>query len=527
MSARATKVYPFLLALIPTLNFAANNPDQYATGDLFFLLAVTLAVCGIVYALAVLALRGRAAPGAAALVTLLFVGGIFGYRRAANLVTHDPAQAPHLLLVSGWLLLLVLLVWLLRRRERVLDGIGRFLTLMGALLVAWSAVKIVRGRLQGESMVAASSVARELAAPIEGPAAPAGPRRDIYLIVVDEYANGDVLRERFGYDNRPFEDSLRALGFHVPRLVRSNYLHTLLSLPSMLSSAHLVGLKGDLGTETRHQRVPNYLLHHSRVPRYLQQRGYEFVFFPSDWWYSTREYPGADSVFRAFRGFDFMRAMTLGELQRTVRGATVLSYFDRTHRWEAEHTLRSLDAVARLAGTGARPRFVFAHILKPHEPYVFDRECRVLPRQREDDYARLYIEQVQCVNRLLLATVRRIQAQSKVPPVILIQGDHGSKMLHAIAYDTPQEVPPQAARERFGAFGAYYLPGGGAEAFGDTVTVVNVLGNVLRHYFGAHLPPAGDEQYISPAMSPYNFLRVDGRWLTGNAPGGSKSRAGG
>ncbi|HEY7614450.1 MAG TPA: sulfatase-like hydrolase/transferase [Gemmatimonadales bacterium] len=527
MIARVTKVYPFLIALIPTLNFAANNPDQYAMGDLAFLIATTLAACGVVYALAALALRGRAAPGMAAFVTLLFVGGLFGYRRAANLLTGNPAHPPHLLMIAGGLTLMALLVWLLRRRELVLDGIGRFLTLMSALLVTWSAVKIVRGWRQGEAMVAESSVARELAQPIEGPAEPSGPRRDIYLIVVDEYANSDVLRERFGFDNRPFEDSLRSLGFTLPRLVRSNYLHTLLSLPSLLNSAHLTGLKHDLGTTTRHQRVPNYLLHQSRVPRYLQARGYEFDFFPSDWWYSTRGYPGADSVFRAFQGFDFMRAMGDGELQRTVRGATILSYFDRTHHWEAEHVTRSLDAVGDLAGTGSRPRFVFAHILKPHEPYVFDRECRVLPRQREDDYARLYIGQLQCVNRLLLATVRRIQAGSRVPPVILLQGDHGSKMLHAIGYSTPQEVPPQAARERFGAFGAYYLPDGGEEAFRDTVTVVNVLGNVLRYYFGAHLPPAGDEQYISPAMSPYNFLRVDGRWLTGNAPEGPKSRAGG
>jgi hypothetical protein len=527
MIARVTKAYPFLIALIPTLNFAANNPDQYALSELVFLVAVTLAACGVIYALAALALRGRAAPGLAAFVTLLFIGGIFGYRRLAGTLTGNPAHPPHLVLVPACLALIALLVWLVRRRERLLDGLGRFLTLMSALLVAWSAFKIGRGWIQGESMVAESSLARELAQPIEGPAEPVGPRRDIYLIVVDEYANSNVLRERFGYDNRPFEDSLRALGFHLPRLVRSNYLHTLLSLPSMLNSAHLTGLERDLGKKTRHPRLPNHLLARSRVPPYLQQRGYEFVFFPSDWWHSTRANPEADSVFRAFQGFDFMRAMGNGELQRTVRGATVLSYFDRTHHWEAEHVLRTLDAVAGLAGKGSRPRFVFAHVLKPHEPYVFDSECRVLPRQREDDYERLYIGQLQCVNRLLLATVGKILAESPVPPVILIQGDHGSKQLHAIGYATPEQVPAPAARERFGAFGAYYLPAGGAEAFGDTVTVVNVLGNVLRHYFGAHLPRAADEQYISPALFPYNFLRVDGQWLTGNRPAGPKSRSGG
>ena len=32
-----------------------------------------------------------------------------------------------------------------------------------------------------------------------------GPRRDVYLIILDEYANSSVLRERFGFDNRQFE----------------------------------------------------------------------------------------------------------------------------------------------------------------------------------------------------------------------------------------------------------------------------------------------------------------------------------
>jgi hypothetical protein len=219
--------------------------------------------------------------------------------------------------------------------------------------------------------------------------------------------------------------------------------------------------------------------------------------------------------------------MTAGELERTVRGITILSYFDRSHHWEAEHVRRTLDAVAHLAGSDTTPRFVFAHLIKPHDPYVFDSECGVLARHKEDDHVGPYIDQVQCMNRLLLATVRRILAQSAVPPIIILQGDHGTKLLHAPGYPTPEEVPPTAARERFGAFGAYYLPRGGEQDFGDTVTVVNVMGNVLRHYFGAHLPRAGDEQYISPADFPFDFRRVDARWLARDLPSGSKARSGG
>jgi hypothetical protein len=173
-----------------------------------------------------------------------------------------------------------------------------------------------------------------------------------------------------------------------------------------------------------------------------------------------------------------------------------------------------------------KPAFVFAHILKPHDPYVFDRQCGTLGRQKEVDDVAPYIQQLQCVNRLLLATVHQILRASEVPPIIVLQGDHGTSLLGATGYPHAGEVPPAAARERFGAFGAYYLPAGGAAAFGDTVTVVNVLGNVLRYYFGAHLPRAGDEQYISPANFPYAFRRVDARWLAGDDTAGPQLRAG-
>jgi hypothetical protein len=335
-----------------------------------------------------------------------------------------------------------------------------------------------------------------------------------------------VLRERFGYDNRPFEDSLRALGFHLPRLVRSNYAHTLLSLPSMLNSAHLAGLERELGPKSKHPALPNYLLEHNRVAPYLEARGYRYVFFPSQWWYSTSGSSVADAEFRPWTGFDLMRAISGGELQRRVGGASVLRYFNRDHRWEADHVRRTLGGLAAVPRAGG-PVFAFAHILKPHVPYVFDRECRTLGRKKKEvDDVAPYLEQLECVNRLLLDTVHEILRASEVPPIIILQGDHGTQLLRATEYLRAGEVPPAAARERFGAFGAYYLPDGGAAAFGDTVTVVNVLGNVLRHYFGAHLPRAGDQQYISPAAFPYAFRRVDARWLAGDDSAEPELRAG-
>jgi hypothetical protein len=520
-----TKAYPFLLAFVPVLYFAANNKGQFEPGALALMLGIALAGCGLVYALAALATARRGPAAWPPFVAMLAVAWFYSYPVLATKLSGGAAHVPHAIVISAGLVLSAALMWWIRRRARLLEGMGRFLTLMGALLVGWSTIQIGADRFRGRRAIAHSALARELARPIEGPVSPSQPRRDIYLIVLDEYANAEVLRERFGYDNRPFEDSLRALGFHVPRLVRSNYLHTLLSLPSMLNSAHLDGLEYELGPKSGDPALPNYLLEHNRVAPYLEAQGYRYVFFPSQWWPSTSGSSLADAEFRPWSGFDFTRAMSGGEVQRTLRGLSVLRYLDPDHRWEADHVRRTLEGLAAVPGSGG-PAFAFAHILKPHDPYVFDRQCGTLRREKEVDEVAPYLEQLECVNRLVLATVHKILRASEVPPIIMLQGDHGTELLGATAYPRAGEVPAAAARERFGAFGAYYLPDGGAAAFGDTVTVVNVLGNVLRYYFGAHLPRAGDEQYISPSGSPYAFRRVDGRWLAGDDSAAPVFRAG-
>ena len=273
----------------------------------------------------------------------------------AQRVTPDASAPPHLLLIPVGLILSAALVWWVSRRPALLDGMGRFCTLMGILLVAWSGTMILRGWLQGRSAIERSALVRELAQPIDGPAAVEEPKRDIYLIVLDEYANSAVMRERLGFDNRPFEDSLRALGFYLPTLVRSNYAHTLLSLPSMLNTAHLTRLEREVGPHTKHPALPNYILRHSRVASYLEARGYRYVFFPSQWWYSTSDVATADDEFHAWSGFDLTRMMTAGELQRTVRGRSVLAYLDPDHRWEAAHVRRSLEGSPTFLRCGSPP----------------------------------------------------------------------------------------------------------------------------------------------------------------------------
>jgi hypothetical protein len=91
----------------------------------------------------------------------------------------------------------------------------------------------------------------------------------------------------------------------------------------------------------------------------------------------------------------------------------------------------------------------------------------------------------------------------------VIQGDHGTNLLRYSSAPSAQAVTAAQARERFGAFGAYYMPAGGAGLFRDTVTIVNVFQKVLSHYFAAQLQPAADELYVSLERTPYLFRSVD------------------
>ena len=59
-----------------------------------------------------------------------------------------------------------------------------------------------------------------------------------------------------------------------------------------------------------------------------------------------------------------------------------------------------------------------------------------------------------------------------------------------------------------GVFSAYRLPGVDPSSVSDSITPVNVMRLVLRHYFGADLPPVEDISYWSSETHPLQFDRI-------------------
>jgi hypothetical protein len=403
-------------------------------------------------------------------------------------------------------------------RAWVLHIAAAFLTNAYAVLGAWLVLDIGHDQWSGRRAVARSALVRDLQQPIRThwPSGARAPQRDIYIIVLDEYANGAALRSILDFDNSEFEDSLRALGFYVPPFVRSNYTQTSVSLAAFLNAAHVNRLRDEVG-KRNDAKIVNYLVDENRTARYLRARGYRYVFFPSSWWFATRGSSLADSTVRVGPRFDLGRELSRTDFRRVLWHNSMLWWFYRTQRGD-DTMVRDTFLAFSLLPTDSRPVFGFAHVISPHVPYVLDARCRA----REHEYSRSrdgYVGQLRCVNRLVLGTVNELLRRSEIAPVIVLQGDHGTAFLDYAGVRDARSVNLQAAGERFSAFGAYYLPDRGRSVFGDTVAVVDVLAHVLRTYAGADLPQVPDEQYVSIDRAPFDMYRVHPEWPSEGSAG--------
>jgi hypothetical protein len=146
------------------------------------------------------------------------------------------------------------------------------------------------------------------------------------------------------------------------------------------------------------------------------------------------------------------------------------------------------------------PKFVYAHILIPHPPFVFSRSGVNIDFPGNDgatpvgptpkDYATGYRNQLDYINYRILPIVKEIQANSKNPPIIILQGDHG--------------VDPR----RSFILNAYYLPEGGTAGLYPEITPVNTFRYILNEYFQGNYDLLSDVNYASKDATPFDFSVV-------------------
>jgi hypothetical protein len=344
---------------------------------------------------------------------------------------------------------------------------------------------------------------------------------DIYYIILDAYGRADSLREFYGYDNTPFVRELEKRGFYVTRQSHANYAQTGYCLPASLNMCYLDSLISPRSPADDRFEMLRRRIDDNAVAGYLRGQGYHYV----DIWTGAAitRVDTADLTLdneaipppTSFAGEVFsLSALGAGPATPQMRISNAVDYDQ--HRGFIRTAFHNLPTVAPLP----YPKFVFAHILAPHPPFVFgprgepvdppypynDADGSQLMRMHKitrQDYKRGYIDQLQYINKRVLEAVDGIIRQSRRPPIIIVQGDHGSRL--NVDWESQARTD---LREPFSILNAYLVPPRVRRNLYDTITPVNSFRVLFNSLFGASYPLLPDRSYFATVDRPLDFVDV-------------------
>jgi hypothetical protein len=511
--AGAPPVFLPLLASYPVLYLATANPGQASWATVGGAMLAAILIAMVVYALLRAVARSATSAGVA---TVLLVVMFFSYGQvvswidtlmvALRLGDHqtpnilDSAPGARRAIALVWAALGLLGAWLIARAAWADKAeLRKAMTFAALLLLAFAAVSTLRqpdtSRVQAENVAA------------RGPAGQASGATDpdVYFIVLDGYARQDVLAKYYRFDNSPFLDGLRKRGFGIAERSSSNYNWTFLSLASTLNLGYLQDLfPGSFQPASTDRAVLYEGIRNSLTSRFLRERGYRIVHFQSTWG-ATAVNPYADREMRC----EF--SMYGNEFVRTLVEASWLGAFHSKAGTDlAGCHLANFKALGAM-GQESGPKFVFAHFILPHHPYLFDRDGNVLrnavisnqfefQKRLWEDRAS-YVSQLEFTNKKVLEAVDGILAGSSTPPIIVIESDHGPGLAAGISSGEHYAL-------RFANLGAYHLPGAPDGLIPQDGTAVNQFRRILSHYFDAKLEPLPDRHFVSSYGKPYAFREM-------------------
>lgn len=314
---------------------------------------------------------------------------------------------------------------------------------------------------------------------------------DVYYIILDSYSRGDALKSDFQLDNQQFLHQLNEMGFYVADCAMSNYGTTRFSLSSSLNMNYLPVMAPELTADTGTPKFVT-LIKHGIIRQLFEKAGYQIVAFETGYtwteWYDADQYltPGSSNLF-----LNQLKPL-INLFSRTTALKIIYDSKGFTHKFPYDErvnqvffALEQLRTLPSIPG----PKFVFAHIPVPHSPYIFAPDGSILTDPgywskdgdpiNQDYYKKGYSSQVEFISRSILPILQEIISSSKVPPMIILQGDHGMTGKHRLAILNAYYVPPLLNDQLYRA-----------------ISPVNSFRLISNYLWGTDLPLLKDAGYM-------------------------------
>ncbi len=223
-------ITPLLAALYPFTYFLSANLTQFRVGEIWrtlLLLIATSVVIGLFFRLVWRDWSKSAMAGASLILIFLTYGHWFQWIKGTF-----PTFARTFLWFPLAVGFIALILWAIWRSNRDLSGMVAITNLILFALTIISLVPIT-------SYLISINQDQILTNEPPNPQNPTGTVPDVFLIVLDEYTRSDMLLQKDEFDNSGFLRELDELGFVTIPCSQPNYLHTDLSMYTMLNLDYL------------------------------------------------------------------------------------------------------------------------------------------------------------------------------------------------------------------------------------------------------------------------------------------------
>jgi hypothetical protein len=410
----------------------------------------------------------------------------------------------HRILGPTWFILFLILSWMVIAERISFHKMTAALNAASLVLIILPLLQI--GQYEFHANTAPLRSGASASSSIELSLPPGKTAPDIYYIILDAYSRDDVLQEDFDLDNERFLSRLNDLGFFVARCSQSNYAQTQLSLASSLNMDYLSDLGEAFVPGNTSRAGVDELIHHSAVRRALEDLGYRTVAFETGFKYTQIEdadlylAPRAGALEKLHMGgglsdFDVMFISSTAGLMVSDGIITMPKIlqpdFENPRRIHRERVLYVFDQLSKLPDLEG-PKFVFAHLVIPHPPYVFGPQGEFTDYDRDEVAG--YRDQVTYLNKVIIPLVEGIVSRSSKDPIIVIQADHGGI-----------GTPPI---KRTKILNAYHLPGMDENQLDSHQSPVNTFRLIFNHYFEGSFPLLQNLSYFSGYKRPYDYTLI-------------------
>ncbi len=506
----------------PIFSLYVTNRNQIPTFAILrsslFILGLSLVVFLVVFLLVRDFLK-------AALLTSVFniLFNSYGhiYQAIDQISLNGISLARHSVLTVFWIAIGAAAVTLILKFHENIDTITQMFNLVGGFLLVIVLSQFVIAKINGDVFAVENKLVEKAMSTNESQQGDESDP-DIYYIIVDAYTSNDILMDKLGYDNSAIVSDLESQGFEVFTDARSNYDKTFYSLVSSLNMDYLdqFGVSAEMQDFDHLMPKIRDLYPHSRVREIFEGRGYSTIafhmkapwanFYDADIFYVLEEIVPYNDRLETLLFHDLYLKTTwvrflfdTGNIKKVapiLKSPALIYWIDPNNYGKAikediryleyqqnRYSLDTLQAIPKIPGK----KFVYAHLMTTHSSFVFNEDGSYKVEADESNAA--YVEQIRFLNKRLIEITETILAESEIPPIIIIQGDHGF---------LPKE-------DKVGIFHALYLPDGGEALVYPGMTPVNTFRGVLNYYFGYDFERLPDRSYYIDTAA-RKFIEVTG-----------------